>query len=113
VHQHEKKVASLLDYIGLERFLPTVVTKTTWSDRIKVSDRPLITGYVFCRAARCSVGAILKTPGVNRILTFGGKLHPVSEEEIAVLQKLAAEAEIRSLCLLCRSEKPWLWPQAR
>jgi transcription antitermination factor NusG len=88
VPQNEQKVATLLGHFGLEQFLPTVRTRREWSDRVKVKERPLLPGYVFCQAGRSSVGVILKTPGVNRIVTFGGKLYPVSDDEITALRTI-------------------------
>jgi transcription antitermination factor NusG len=88
--QHEKKVATILEYKGFEQFFPTYKSKRRWSDRIKVIIQPLFPGYIFCRSQRSRVAAILATPGVNRIVSFGGKPCPVADEEIAILQKVVS-----------------------
>lgn len=83
---HEKKVATILEYKGFQQFFPTHQSKRQWSDRIKILSLPLFPGYVFCRSRRSGVPAILATPGVNRIVGFGGKPCPVADEDIATLQ---------------------------
>lgn len=88
--QHECKVASQLRYKGQEEFLPMVSSRRQWSDRSKVIDRPLFPGYVFCRVRRSSFGLILDTPGVHRIVSFGGQAHPITEEEMSRLQLVLA-----------------------
>jgi transcription antitermination factor NusG len=85
--QHEQKVALLLQYKGYEQFLPTRTSRRHWSDRIKILKAPLFPGYIFCRAARSSFGAILNTRGVHRIVCFGGRPCPIPEVEIKTLQK--------------------------
>ena len=37
---------------------------------------------------RSSFGAVLGTRGVYRIVSFGGRAHPISDEEIARLQRV-------------------------
>jgi transcription antitermination factor NusG len=86
IPQHECKVASQLRYKGQEEFLPMVSSRRQWSDRSKVSERPLFPGYVFCRVKRSSFGVVLDTPGVHRIVSFGGHAHPIADEEISSLQ---------------------------
>jgi transcription antitermination factor NusG len=88
--QHEKKVATVLEFKGFEQFYPTYKSKRRWSDRIKVILQPLFPGYVFCRSRQSGAGAILATPGVNRIVSFGGKPCPVPDQEIATLQKVVS-----------------------
>lgn len=88
IPQHECKVASQLRYKGQEEFLPMVTSSRQWSDRSKVSERPLFPGYVFCRVKRSSFRVILDTPGVHRIVSFGGHAHPIADEEITSLQQV-------------------------
>jgi transcription antitermination factor NusG len=87
---HEKKVATILEYKGLEQFFPTYKSKRQWSDRTKVVIQPLFPGYVFCRSQGSKMAPILATPGVNRIVSFGGKPCPVADEDIAALQRIVS-----------------------
>jgi transcriptional antiterminator NusG len=86
--QHENKVATILDYKGFEQFFPTYKSRRLWSDRIKVIIRPLFPGYIFCRSRRSKIAAILATPGVNRIVSFGGKPCVVPDEDIGKLHTI-------------------------
>lgn len=88
--QHELKVATILEYKGFEHFLPTYKSRRRWSDRTKLLTLPLFPGYLFCCSQRSRVTAILASPGVNRIVSFGGKPCPVPEEEITALKKIVS-----------------------
>lgn len=88
--QHEQKVSALLQYKGQEQFLPTSKSQRHWSDRTKLLQRPLFPGYLFCRATRSSFAAILNTPGVYRLVCFGGRPYPIPDFEIDALRQLAA-----------------------
>ena len=79
---------SLLDYKGHEAFLPTYQVRRNWSDRVKTLDQPMFPGYVFCRFHKTGSGLVLATPGVIRVVSFGGKPSPISCEEIAGLQRI-------------------------
>lgn len=87
--QHEQKVATVLGYKGFEPFFPTYKSRRRWSDRIKILTLPLFSGYIFCRSKR-PISALLATPGVIRIVSFGGKPCPVADEEIATLRAMVA-----------------------
>lgn len=87
VPNHERKVASILAYKGRTSFLPTYKKKQRWSDRTKITELPLFPGYVFCQLSHSVARDALSTPGVNRIVGFGGKPYPIADEEIMALQK--------------------------
>jgi transcription antitermination factor NusG len=87
--QHEHKVATVLSYKGQEHFLPTVTLERRWSDRIKHIQVPLFPGYVFCKTRRSDVGAVLHTPGVRRVICFGGRPQSVPNDEIEALQRVS------------------------
>jgi len=94
----ERFVAELLASKGYERFLPLYVERRRWSDRIKSLEVPLIPHYVFCRIAAESVGRIVTTPRVVRIVGCGRTPVPVDPQEIDTLQRIDA----------CRlSAEPW------
>ena len=85
----EKKVLSLLRQKGYECFSPTYQEKRRWSDRVVIKELPLFSSYVFCRFNSSVLGRALVTPGVMRIVAFGGRPAEVPEEEIEALQLLA------------------------
>jgi transcription antitermination factor NusG len=86
--RHEKTVSTILAAKGYERFLPTCRLRRRWSDRIKVIEQPLFPGYVFCRSHTCLLGVARETPGITRIVSFGGRPYPLAEEEIEALQRV-------------------------
>lgn len=94
----ESKVARLLQYRGHELFLPTYRIRRQWSDRLKSVDLPLFPGYVFCRLGDVSAGLVLSTLSVIRIVSFGGKPTPISEQEIESLRVVSTVGEKLEPC---------------
>jgi transcription antitermination factor NusG len=86
--QAEKKVAEHLTYKGYQCFLPLYKSRRKWSDRTKVLELPLFPGYVFCRLREAIIGPIRSTPGIVRVVSFGGKPYPIPESEIEALQQI-------------------------
>src|SRR5215472_6031390 len=85
-------VPALLTAKGYEILAPVYRCRRKWSDRIKEIDAPLFPGYVFCRFdpdSPCTV-PVVTTPGVLKILGFGGKPEPLDETEIESV-RLAAQ----------------------
>ena len=83
--RHEKKVADELKRRGVEVFLPTIKQKRKWSDRVKIVDFPLFSGYVFvCIPAEPKARLrVLSTDGVVRFVgpTSSGTPIPAIEIE--------------------------------
>jgi len=78
----ERQVAAILRTKGYEEFLPTREVRTGGVS----SHQPLFPGYMFCRVSHNVHGLIVTTPGVIRIVGFGGKPVPIDPEEISSLQ---------------------------
>jgi transcription antitermination factor NusG len=83
---HEKRVSELINYQGLEEFLPLYRVRRRWAQRWQNIDTPLFPGYVFSRFERHSWAKIMNTPGVVDAVRFGNTLAAVDEEEIQALQ---------------------------
>lgn len=78
----EHRVSTILRAKGYEEFLPThKVTRK----RI-VCQVPLFPGYLFLRVTPRACGLIVTTPGVIRIVEFGGKPAPIDPDEIRSVQ---------------------------
>jgi transcription antitermination factor NusG len=86
--QHEKIVAATLRGKGYDEFLPLYRSRHRWSDRMKVIERPLLPGYVFCRFDLQNRLPILVTPGVLLIVGVGKTPVPVIDKEISALQSI-------------------------
>jgi transcription antitermination factor NusG len=78
----EHQVAAILRSKGYEEFLPTSRSR----NKRATHEKPLFPGYVFCRIVAKTQGLIVTTPGVIRIVSFGGKAAPIDPEEIRSIQ---------------------------
>lgn len=78
----EYQVATILRAKGYEEFLPVRnTTKKGFAPQV-----PLFPGYVFCRMNLHAHGLVVTTPGVVRIVGFGGRPVPIDPEEIHSIQ---------------------------
>ncbi|MBI5280241.1 MAG: UpxY family transcription antiterminator [Candidatus Solibacter usitatus] len=86
--KHEKAVAESLRGKGYEAFVPMYASRRAWSDRVKVVELPLFSGYVFCRL---DIGArlpVLKTPGVVSFVSLGAQPTPIEAQEMEAIQEI-------------------------
>ena len=72
-HQHERTAQAALQAKRFETLVPMYRTQSQWSDREKLLDLPLFSGYVFCQFPFDERVTVLNTPGVRGIVGFGGK----------------------------------------
>jgi transcription termination/antitermination protein NusG len=84
----EKKANAFLEHQGYQCFLPLAKSRRRWSDRIKVSETPLIPGYIFCRLDPLNRRPVLMAPWVMQIVGVGKTPVPVDENEIAALRRV-------------------------
>lgn len=73
---------------GYTVFLPRYREYRRWSDRVKVHERALFAGYVFCCVSGNVVAKLVTTPGVLRIVGDGERPLPVPAGEIDALQRV-------------------------
>jgi transcription antitermination factor NusG len=83
----ERTVASRLEQKGYQQFLPTSKVRTRWSDRVRLTDRILFPGYLFCSFNPSDRLPILSTPGVLHVVGVGREPEPISGKEILALWK--------------------------
>lgn len=86
----EKKVAETLRARQIEAYVPLVKTMRQWSDRKKMVELPLLTGYVFVNIAPAQNDAVAQTKGVVSFVKSGGKIALVRDVEIDRLKQLVA-----------------------
>jgi len=89
-HQHEKTVADMLSWKGLEVFLPLYESRRRWKDRYKVLSLPLFPCYVFVRGGFNRRLQIVTTPGVHMILYHGDHAAAIPEVEIEAVRRTVA-----------------------
>jgi transcription antitermination factor NusG len=88
-HQHERTAQAALGAKRFETLVPLYRAQSQWSDREKLLDLPLFSGYVFCRFPFDERVTVLNTPGVRGVVGFGGKAAAVDESEIGAIEQLA------------------------
>jgi transcription antitermination factor NusG len=84
----EARVASLLEYKGYQSFFPTYKALRRWSDRTKTLYFPLFPGYVFCRSDGPTLGLVVSTPHVVRIVSLRGNPSPIDDKDIDALRRV-------------------------
>jgi transcription antitermination factor NusG len=98
--QHEFRVAQSIGSVAgdgvdaagdnaTQGFVPVYKDKRVWSDRVKILEVPLFSGYVFARFDHTAVkGRIVRIPGVRSIVEFGGVPAALREDEIEGIRRL-------------------------
>jgi transcription antitermination factor NusG len=76
---------------GVESLLPVVRRLNQWKDRKKTVDFPLFPGYCFARCSRETRMAVLKVPGVVRIIGSSGAPEPIPDSEIDALKRVVTQ----------------------
>jgi transcription antitermination factor NusG len=97
-HHHERLIEAALQAAGMETFVPTYRAHRQWSDRVKEIESPLFPGYIFGRFPLEQRIRVLNTPGVGRIIGFGGVPVPLTDGEVGDLRIAVAS---------CLPLSPW------
>ena len=88
--RHEKTVAEQLRGKGIETFLPLYKTVRRWKNGNHQVQMPLFPGYAFARFALADRLAVLKVPGVVRLVGFNGMPAALEDEEVDGLRQALA-----------------------
>jgi transcription antitermination factor NusG len=83
---HEKRVADQLRERCVDYFLPLYECERRWKDRRVKLQTPLFPGYVFVRVTLHDRLRVLQTPGIVRLVSFGGHPAPLPQEDIQAIQ---------------------------
>ena len=83
----EEKVQAGLAGADIESFVPWHRERRRWSDRVKVVERNLFPGYVFCRSTFAQRLMVIRQPGVKAVVGFGNTPAVVPDHEIAALRR--------------------------
>ncbi len=84
----EKKVAEALAARDIEAYAPVIKTMRQWSDRKKMVELPLLSGYVFVNIEPKEQDVVIHTRGVVNFVRSGGKIATIREVEISRLKQL-------------------------
>jgi transcription antitermination factor NusG len=88
--RHEKSVDALLRAKNFQSFLPTITKVQRWSDRNQKVEFPLFPSYSFVQVPPNAQNfvAVLRTPGVVRIVGAGCEPLAVPEKQIEDIRSL-------------------------
>ena len=86
--RHEQRVCEQLAARQVNAFLPTQLRISQWKDRRKCIAWPLFPGYCFVRIEAEDVHLVTRCQGVASVLSIGGRLAPIPDEEIDALARL-------------------------
>jgi len=86
--KHEKKIVQKLLEQGFEAYAPFVKKIQQWSDRKKVVEFPMLSGYVFVNVLENQKEFILRCPGVFSFIKFNGVEAKIMDSEIATLKSI-------------------------
>jgi transcription antitermination factor NusG len=102
-YQYERRTQQYLVSRGLEALSPFYRVRRNWSDRAKEIELPLFAGYVFCRFNLAQKRVVLDTPGVVKVVGFGGRPAALPDGEIE---------EIRCVIGSGLAVRPWPYLKA-
>ena len=91
----EKKVFQSLSEKGIEVYLPLQQKLRQWSDRKKLVEMPLFSGYIFVNVSRSEYDNALKTDNVVCYITFEGKAAIIRNQDIESLKQILEQDKIQ------------------
>jgi transcription antitermination factor NusG len=86
----ERQVVTEVTGNGLHCYLPSYEEEHQWKDRKKKVSLPLFPGYLFVRLRDLPTErmTVLKARGVVQIVGSGGRIEPVTEEEVEAVRRV-------------------------
>lgn len=96
--RYEQYVHNKLQEKGIKSSLPLKTVYRQWSDRKKKIQLPLFRGYIFVNIdIQNEKLEVLKTDGVVRFITFGGRFIAIPEKQMYWLGRLLLESNIENV----------------
>lgn len=86
--RYEKKVAGLLEELGITAYLPLMKTWRQWSDRKRLVEVPLFNSYIFILSEPHLVYKTLQVDGAIYVVKFAGQPAVIPDEQIENLKIL-------------------------
>lgn len=84
----EKSVGELLQKKGVEVYVPLIKTMRQWTDRKKMVEIPLFSGYVFVKTTAGQSDFILRTKGIVGFVKYLGKNAAIRDIELSRIKQL-------------------------
>lgn len=92
----EVAVVNALESRGLQPYCPTHKERRRYTDRMKIVNKPVFPGYVFCSFDVEKKLPVVSCPGVERIVGFAGVPAPIPDVQIESIRKMAAAGAVAS-----------------
>jgi transcription antitermination factor NusG len=86
--RQEFKAEKQLKKLNIENYLPVIVKKHKWSDRVKEIFEPIIRGYIFIKSNESERLAALEQISITKCLFDQGKPAVIPEWQIENLMKM-------------------------
>jgi len=86
--RQEFKAEKQLKNLGLENYLPVIIKKKKWSDRIKEISEPLIRGYIFIKSTERERLLALEQISITKCLFDQGRPAIIPAWQIENLKKM-------------------------
>lgn len=80
--KQEKKIERQLSQNSIDCYLPLVIERRKWTDRIKKIELPLFPCYIFVHINKRQVSDVLGIQGAARLVKFEGEPAVISQSEI-------------------------------
>jgi len=91
--RHERTIRDELEKRGYEVYLPMIKRRKRWSDRYKMIESPLFSGYLFVRIDRRQKFYVLEIPGILGFITFQGQMAYVPDFQIDFIHRMLERPE--------------------
>lgn len=89
--RHEKMIDEELRKKGIETFLPLRKITRHWSDRKKIIEEPIFSGYLFVHIPLKNRLEVLQTRGSVRLVGFNSLPTPVPDKELEAIRRFVEE----------------------
>ena len=88
----ERPVHTKLVEMGFNSFLPLRTIRRNTHQGVRDLEVPLFSNYVFVQTTANRVASLSNVPGLAHLVSFGGKLTPVSDQEIEAIRRTCYRA---------------------
>ena len=97
--RNEKKIAIILEKLGIEVYCPMVSEVKQWSDRKKKVNTPLFSSYIFVKLKEKDREQVFQVTGVVRYLFWLGKPAIVKDEEIQTIRNWVEDDNVMEIAV--------------
>jgi transcription termination/antitermination protein NusG len=84
----EGVTADALEQRGVRAYCPTQKERRQYSDRVKVVEKPLFSGYIFSSFGLEKKTLVLGCPGVSYVVGYGGEWSILPDSQIESIRRL-------------------------